>query len=354
VASPSNKNATPKRGPGDPWFRINTLDVTTSVLIPGLIVIVWIAAAVNGSILGVLWLSRASYRSGFLWQLVTWPFAGLASVPAALGLFFFWSFGRLIEQQLGPSRYLRFLAVIGVLTGFAALLIDLVVQDFGAIRHIGEGSILPVMKGVAATGYFPILFEPRLLALGVAVCVAAEFPSIRTFFGIPIRILVGVFVGIEVLQTLGDRYWVHLIHMFVAMSVGLIALRSFGLGTELPSWIPHVRLPRLITGDPYASAQRRGATVSSKSKGAKTGTSRFGRGSGSGKVVSGPWGESGTGSASPAAASPSSAPTMNRNDREEVDRLLDKIAKDGMTSLTTDERAQLEAASRRLRENGQR
>jgi hypothetical protein len=362
ASSPTQRN-NPKRGPGDPWFVIGDVDVNTSILIPLLIVIIWVGVAVSGKILAVLWLSRSAYRTGFIWQLATWPFASIASVNGALGLFFFWSFGRIIEQQLAPSRYLRFLGMITVVTGGVALLLDLVIQDARVVSLIVDGR--PGLEALASSRYLPILVGPSVVALAVAVCVAAEFPHIRTFFNIPIRVLVGAFFAIEVLRTVGDRYWLHLLHVIVAVISALALLRSFGMGTELPSWIPHVRLPSLITGDPYKRTATRGPSRPSGKSSGKTGdrsgrggkvAGRFSRGSsGGGKVVSGPWGESGTGSATPAATTGvSSAPIMSRTDREDVDRLLDKIAKDGMASLSADERAQLEAASRRLRDNGQR
>lgn len=70
-----------------------------------------------------------------------------------------------------------------------------------------------------------------------------------------------------------------------------------------------------------------------------------------GSVVTGPWGERGTATASTAASAPPRNSAMTRADRDEVDRLLDKIAQDGMASLDADERARLEDASRRLRES---
>jgi hypothetical protein len=313
-------------------------------------VVAWVAAAVSLKVVTVLWLSRATYRMGFIWQILTWPFASLASVSGALGLFFFWSFGRIMEEQLDRLRYLRMLALITGITGLFALLLDVFYQDPRALLNLVSGRSVIGIVEFANLRYLPILVGPNLVALGIAVCVAWEFPQIRTFFNIPVRFLVAAFVAIEVLQTVGDRYWIHLVHVAVVIVASLLMLRSFGMGTELPSWVPRIPLPTSWTGvRNYSSPGRKS---SGKTSGAMR--SKMKRG-GSGSVVSGPWGEQGTGTASPSAA-PSATRTsaMTRADREEVDGLLDKIAREGMGSLSQDEKARLEDASRRLRDSDNR
>ena len=334
----NSRNSQSRRGPGDPWFTIGTVDVTTSVLIPLITVFVWVAAAVDSAVLPVVWLSRAAYRTGFVWQLFTWPFASMASLSGAIGLFFFWSFGRILEEPLGPLRYLRFLVVGTVVVGLGALLLDLFTRSNALLVENGLDK--------SAFVYVPILAGPRLVSLGVAVCVAAEFPHLRSFFNIPIRWLVGAFIGIEVLQALGARYWLYLIQLAFVVAVFLSALRAFGLGAELPSWIPRLPLPAKLTG-----AGRRGGSGGSKPGGLSGVFKRSGSPKQRGSVVTGPWGERGTATASTAASAPPRNSAMTRADRDEVDRLLDKIAQDGMASLDADERARLEDASRRLRES---
>jgi membrane associated rhomboid family serine protease len=349
AASPNPRSSLSRRGPNDPWFTIGTVDVTTALLIPLVTVVVWVAAAISTAILPVLWLSRAAYRTGFVWQLVTWPFASVATLAGAVGLFFFWSFGRIIEEPLGPTRFLKYLALNTVIVGIAALVLDLVARSSELLTENRLEASL--------SRYLPILAGPRLIALGVSVAVAAEFPQIRTFFNLPIRFLVAAFVFIEVLQALGVRYWVYLAQLAITLAVFLVTMRSFGLGSDLPTWIPRIPLPSWITGNSLgrrSSSGRTGGTIGGNSGGRSGRGQGFKRGSkGSGSVVTGPWGEQGTGTASTSATSAMAPRTasMTRADREEVDRLLDKIAQDGMGSLTTDERARLEDASRRLRES---
>jgi hypothetical protein len=373
VASSARPSRPSKRGPGDPWFQIGTVDVTTSVLVPLISVVVWFAYAVDKRVVESIWLSRSSYRRGFVWQLVTWPFASAPSLNTAIGLFFFWSFGRALEQPLGPTRYLRMLTINTVVISVLALVFDFIrYGNFSGGRVAATNSatvttlaenLTPAqlterqqaaidstrsLKNIVAT--YPILSGLSLLALGVAVCVAIEFPSMQAFFGIPVRFLVAGFVAINALQIIADRDWLQLIYLALAIAVSVVMLRAFGMGTDLPSWVPRVPLPASWTGlrSSSRSSTSTGGGAASKLK------NRAKRG-GSGSVVTGPWGEQGTGTASPAAAPASvRSSAMTKADREEVDRLLDKIAQEGMGSLSSDEKARLEDASRRLRDTDNR
>jgi hypothetical protein len=260
-----------------------------------------------------------------------------------------------MEEQLDRLRYLRMLALITVITGLFALALDVFYQDPLALLQLLSGRSVNGIFALSPGRFLPILVGPNLVALGIAVCVAWEFPQIRTFFDIPIRFLVAAFVAIEVLVTVGDRYWIHLAHVALVIVVSLLMLRAFGMGAELPSWVPRIPLPVSWTGVRNYSSRGRGSSARS---GGATGKlkSKMKRG-GSGSVVTGPWGEQGTGTASPSASGSASTPrtsAMTRADREEVDGLLDKIAREGMGSLSNDEKARLEEASRRLRDTDNR
>ncbi len=381
MASPTQRNNS-KRGLGDPWFRINTLDVTTSVLIPLLVVVVWIGWALAPNILEVLSLSRLAYRQGFVWQLVTWPIAQPPGLLSVFGMFFFWSFGRMLEENLGPTRFLRLLITNSVVVGILALAFDAIFRGGAPSLKPTATTTIPGTKvkeavdaGKASVQFAkeahdeflrsPILSGLFLVSAGVALAAAIEFPGLRSFFGIPLRWLVAGVLFIQVLLLVGSRSWLPLLYLVLLLVVVISTMKAFGLGSDMPPQIPNIpamplpikwtmtRQPGSVRSTNRNSAGKKGSIgglFNRKSSGDKPAKAPR-----QGKVVTGPWGESGTGSATDAAAPiVSSAPIMSRTDREEVDRLLDKIAKDGMTSLSSEERAQLEAASRRLRENGNR
>jgi hypothetical protein len=340
VAGKLQFNKPNRRGPGDPWFTVNGFDVTTSVLLPALVVSVWILWAVHPPIIGYLYLSPDTWK-GPIWQLVTWPLASIPDVREAIGLYFFWSIGRMFEERLGRIGFLRFVLTITIGTGLIGLALVNIID--GGLPNIGNLRFAP--------SDLPFLFGPSLLGLALAVAVCFEHPGLRSFFGLPFAALVGVIVAIQTLQLVGVRAWSYLLTMFGSLLFTVAIMKAFGLGSELNNRFPSLGLPGLITGRSQSGSRRGGSSSGSKRSGRSSkGSGRGSKGKG-GSVVSGPWGESGTGTANRPAGS---GTTMSRSDREEVDRLLDKIAVSGMESLTPAERASLDEASRRLRDSGNR
>ena len=86
----------PNREPDDPWFRVGTVDVNTTVLVCALSVLAMVLWAVNNSYLNGLVIDdqRALTQFGFgwhsqvfhgqLWRLVTWPIANSPSIWTVL------------------------------------------------------------------------------------------------------------------------------------------------------------------------------------------------------------------------------------------------------------------------------
>lgn len=317
----------------DAWFHIGTFAVTTSALLPFVGAVSMFVYAINKTLLEWLAFEPWLVTGGQVWRLVTWPLPNPPSVWVVLGLILFYFWGSMLETEIGRVRFLRYLVICTILPAVVMSL------AMGVLRVTGQGD--PVWFSFTS-----LVGGIRLLGTSLLVVIALIQPSIRFMFGIPIRIAAAVFVGIDVLQLLGDRLWGPLLLELLVIAVAVLTLRTFGMDTgSMPTGIPQVTLPAVITGN--RSGYRRTAS---------------GRGTGGakrpkqkkGSVVTGPWGESGTGSAVPTATATASSRTgLNRNDREEVDRLLDKIAASGMGSLSTDERTRLEEASKRLRESGQ-
>jgi hypothetical protein len=145
--------------------------------------------------------------------------------------------------------------------------------------------------------------------------------------------MVGIVVGVQVLYLLGKRNWPELFLLALVVSVALLGMRAMGLAQSLP-WIPKVPIPAKWGGSQQHGSQQRGAQ---KKKPRKN------RADSHLKVAPQPTNSTSAGNAP-------SAPV----DQGEVDRLLDKIAATGMESLTAQERRQLDEASRRRREGGNR
>ncbi len=292
-----------RRNASDPWFRIGTLDVNTTILV--------ILLSVGGILLRAIspdaWLKLVllpdEVRSGQVWRIFTWPIANEPTIWAVITLAIFWYFGREIEGMLGRSR-------------FAVLLL-----------------LLTVIPGIVATLLNITLFELAPVELGVFLIFIAEYPFARFFFGIPAWAIGAVIVGIQVLQYLSVRDEERILLLLVSIATAALTARSFGLAASLP-WIPKIPLP--AGGGSGGGRRRRSARR---------------RSAGGGSVVDGPWGGA---PSSPRRSSGASlpqppGPPVPDGDQAELDALLDKISDLGMDGLSNEEKRRLNDLSKRMR-----
>ena len=282
----------------DPWFRLGSIDVTTTVIVAFACVLSFFAYAANPASLDPLVLLAGDVRAGQVWRLFTWPFANSPSLSAVIAVAIFWYLGSRIESQLGRVRYLW---LIGLITVLPALL---------------------------ATGLDVNSAGIRALEIAIFVVFVCENPKMPFFFGIPAWILAVVIVGVDILQLLGDRQSEVLIVYLATIIVAVWTARSMGLLNDF-QWLPQIKLPG-----------RRGSSGGGAKKRRKAvrGVSSSGSGGGSQVVVDGPW--------------PTTPVYRPMQDQAEVDTILDKIALVGMDGLTSDEKKRLNEASKRLRKGG--
>ena len=280
-----------QRGRSDPWFSVGPVDVTTTVLVAALCVLSFFVYAASPAALEPLVQLPGRVRSGQIWRLITWPFANVASLTAAISIAIFWYLGSQIENILGRVKYLWLLALTTLVPALVGTLLD-----------VPQAGI-------------------RAIELAIFVVFICEYPRAPFFFGIPAWVLGVVIVGIDLLQLIADRQTEVLVLYVVSMATAVWAARSFGMLTSL-QWLPPIKLP-----------------FGHKSSRVKTAPSRSRSSSGSGSVVvDGPW--------------PTSPPMYSpMQDQAEVDHILDKISQVGMDNLTEAEKKQLNEASRRLRKN---
>jgi membrane associated rhomboid family serine protease len=292
-----------RRNAGDPWFRIGTLEVTTTVLVVLLCVVGMFIRAISLDAWLRLVLFPDLVRDGEVWRIITWPVANEAGLWPVITLAIFWYFGREIEGLLGRVRFGVLLLILAVLPGLVGTAVDL-----------------------PQAGLRPI-------ELAVFLVFVAEYPYIRFFFGIPAWAIGAVFLGIEVLQLLGDRNEEGIIFLFVTIAAAAITTRSMGLLSSLP-WIPAIPIGR-------SSAKRRSSRKRSGRSSKKRG--------GGGEVVAGPWPSSRPGPSS-SSRLPQPPPTAEHlADQAELDSLLDKISDRGMDGLTSEEKRRLNELSKRMR-----
>jgi membrane associated rhomboid family serine protease len=285
-----------RRDASDPWFRIGTLDITTTVLVVIACVASLFVWAASETVHEYLWLIPDEVRAGELWRLVTWPLANVPDLWTVITIAIFWYFGRQVEGMLGRNRFGIMLLLLAVIPGIV-----------GTLLNTPQAGLAPV-------------------ELAVFLVFIAEYPFIRFFFNIPAWVIGAVVLGIQVLQYIGNRDRNSIILLIVTIAVAALTARAMGLAQSLP-WIPKIPIPS-------ASSRRRRKTA------------RGGRGD----VVSGPW-------AAPSPTEPyrgSSLPQPPRpvedpRDQAELDLLLDKISANGMDGLSADEKRRLNELSKRLR-----
>jgi membrane associated rhomboid family serine protease len=243
-----------------------------------------------------------SVRDGEVWRLVTWPIANPPTqIWVVFTLLFFWFVGHAVEELVGRNRFAVLVAVVTVLP--AVIVTALPYRSFPTVPEIGLGLV-----GTAMLTVF-----------------AAEHPHAPFFFGVPAWVIAIVFVGIEVLRVVGDRYWGTLVLMVAAIVLALVIVRQWGFAQKL-AWIPSVK-----SGKPHPP--RRGPAPKRPT------TKRPNAPRGGNRVVEGPW----------SAPLPPMSSAEAAAAQVELDALLDKISATGLESLTSDEKRRLNELSKRLR-----
>jgi hypothetical protein len=161
-----------------------------------------------------------------------------------------------------------------------------------------------------------------MIEVGIFVAFAAEFPGARFFFNISSRVIAGVLVGIQILQLVGDRLWDDVWMLLLVVATSLVTMRAYGYSGDL-TFIPKLSWP--------FGKRRSGPRPASSGRGG--GGRKKRRGQPDLKIV----------------APAYRPPVVDRGIQDEIDALLDKIAAQGLDSLTSEERQRLDRASRRLR-----
>jgi membrane associated rhomboid family serine protease len=276
----------PEPRPRDGWFKLGGFDVTTTALLVGLGVLSMFAYAISPSALSKLAFVPEFVRDGELWRLVTWPIATEPSIWAVISLAFFWIFGHRIEDMVGRTRFTRMIVIMIVLPAIVVTVLG--ISNGGAV---GIG----------------------LLGTAMLCIFAADQPNAPFFFGIPAWVIAVIFVALDVLQYVGNRWWGVLVQLLLTCALGLVVMRQFGELRETMGFIP-----QFMGGSKSKSVGRASAPAKRKKQ-----SRDFDR-----VVTQGPW----------------SGPTPG--DQAEMDRLLDKMNSVGLSDT---ERKRLSELGKRLR-----
>jgi membrane associated rhomboid family serine protease len=267
------------------------------------------ATIVQESELVGLFAFRAGPLSETWWTAFSYMFLHAGLLHLALNMYTLWLFGPRLEHVWGSRSFAFFYLWCGI---------------GGAVFHALFGGLVPMVGASAAI-------------FGVMLAYAMHWPKDEIyFFGVvPMRVatMVGIFVGIDLLRGItgggGVAYFAHLggvafafLYLKKPQHVSIEQLR------QRVSAAPDVgddMSPRATPRQPSRSRHRDEVddiVAQSKAAVAKR----------------------------PARLAPDKKPASRDTKAEEMDRVLDKISRHGLTSLTPGERKLLEEMSRQLRD----
>lgn len=289
-------------GGDEPWFRVGSVDVTTTIFVVGagvLSLLVWAVEGPSHPILSKLVFDPSRVINGQVWRLVTWPLANdLNSIWTLLLFAVFFMLGSQLEAVMGRRLFTIYLVGLTIIPAVLGTL-------FHLLTGIGGG----------AAGL-------RMVELGVLVGFALRVPNARFWPGIPAWMIGVGIIAINFLQYLGNRATFSMFMLLVVVAVSLIGLRSLGFADEA-DWVPKIALPASVTG------------MTAAPKPGRTATRRKRRGRANLSV----------------APAPTNAPRreLSKLEEAEMDAILDQVSERGMDSLTPQQRQRLEDHSKRLR-----
>ncbi|MFT4108643.1 rhomboid family intramembrane serine protease, partial [Propionicimonas sp.] len=198
--------------PEDPWFRIGSIDVSTSVLV-----------AVIGLLSGIMWVASpeiiyglaywpGAVVDGEVWRILTWPLAN--SISVVFTSLMLWYFGTELERLVGRSRMLWLL--VGAWAGLtiASTLV----------------SLIPGLSGTVLAGL-------GLIQLAVLLLWIAEYPNRPFFFGIPAWVFGMAIVAVQALSMIAYRDFGSLLSLVFSLLLVAVMARRFGL-LGAYDWIP--------------------------------------------------------------------------------------------------------------------
>lgn len=297
-----------------PLFHVGRVPFYVTTLVIALQVLAMVALALIGygsPLIGDFIFSSANVEAGKLWTLVTYAFVQGIDFWAVLSLVFFYLFGIRVEMHLGTRRYMT---LIGVLLIGPTLFLTLYGLIFG---DLFASAAQPGLLGRSVNGYA----TSDNLRLSVLIAFVWLHSDALFWPGIKAKWLGIIFVSLQTLQFLALRMWVDFYMCWLSLLLAYVVLRRMGMGMRFPA-----------VEEPLLSL-----LASRKSKGYRSSRRKL-------KVVKPPRGSKKNRYESKLRPKVEE----NRSTTASVDHLLEKIAREGLSSLTPEERKELENASNQL------
>jgi len=286
-------------GEEEPLFHVGEFPVRLITLLVALHSAAMVAASLlmatgHAGVLEFLTYSSAAVAHGQLWRVVSYAFVAAPSVLFLLEMLMLWYFGKEVENGLGWKRF-------GILYAGLVLL----------------GPVL--LQALSYSGHPRSFAGAQEVNFAVFAAFVTMHPSARFFFGAAARwVLLGL-LAISSLQLLADHQEARVAVLLSTALLSILLVKKAGFTEPL-------FLKGFTWSLPWKKKSAGGFTVVHGGLSSKTSTTT--------------------------ARSEPSAPA---DPEQELDRLLEKIARSGMVSLDETERAALEKARRAMirREGGQ-
>jgi membrane associated rhomboid family serine protease len=284
-------------GEEEPLFHLGEFPVRLITLLVALHSVAMIAVTVllatgHGAMIDLLTYSSTAVSHGQVWRLVTYAFVAAPSVWFLLEMLMLWYFGKEVENGLGWKRF-------AILYAGLILIGPMLLQAFG---YAGR----PQSYAGAQEINFAIFAS-----------FTAMHPCARFFFGVAARWVFLGLLAISILQLLADHQVAKIVVLLATSSLAILLLRKAGFTEALFesgfSW----RLP-------WKKSAKSGFAVMD---GGLSASGRTAKGKGE-------------------AAAGTSGDTFNPE--QQLDILLEKIARKGINSLDASEREALEKARRAM------
>jgi membrane associated rhomboid family serine protease len=288
-------------GEEEPLFHLGEFPVRLITLLVALHSTAMIAVSIllatgHRAFIDLLYYSSEAVAHGQIWRLVTYAFVAAPSVWFLLEMLMLWYFGKEVENGLGWKRF-------AILYGGLILIGPMMLQGLG---YAGRPQ---TYSGAAEINF------------AVFAAFTAMHPGARFFFGVAARWVFLGLLAISVLQFLANQQLANFVVLLATSTLAITLLRKSGF-TE----------PLFESGFSWKLPWQKSPTASVSS--AKTGTASARR----------------TLGRNPAAP----AQEASFHPEQQLDILLEKIARKGIGSLDASERDALEKARRAMirREGG--
>jgi membrane associated rhomboid family serine protease len=282
-------------GEEEPLFHLGEFPVRLITLLVALHSAAMVAATLllasgHGALLDFLAYNSASVARGQVWRLVSYAFVAGPSIWFLLEMLMLYYFGREVERGLGWKRF--------------------------AILYAGLILLAPLLlQAVSVSGRLQVFAGAQEVNFAIFAAFTAMHPGAQFFFGVAARWVFAGLLAISALQDLADHQPSRVLVLVASSLLAVVLMKRAGFNEPLFGLSQWWRIPDFLKPRPRFSVVEGGKSPSAaKQNGQK--------------------------------------PRPALDPEEEMDRLLEKISRKGIGSLSAEERNSLEQARRAILQRG--